>query len=87
MTHLLHHVAYESCDDPDCEIHRIEVGLDEETVTPVQLAFFIAGAQAFEIAMNNELRRGETPAERERRIAACLSAGRPILALAERFRP
>ena len=44
---LLAHVLG-PCDDPDCEIHRIEVGLQEETVTDVQLAFFIAGVQAMQ---------------------------------------
>ena len=73
---LLAHVL-DVCDDPDCEIHHIEVGLAEETVTDAQLAFFIAGAQAMELAIRREFHAldGE-PHVRLR--DACLFAGRPI---------
>lgn len=82
---LLAHVL-DVCDDPDCEIHHIEVGLAEETVTNDQLAFFIAGAQAMELAIRREFRAlggrgiGDGAAIDALRDA-CLFAGRPILAL------
>ncbi len=73
---LLAHVL-DVCDDPDCEVHCIEVGLTEETVTNDQLAFFIAGAQAMELAIRREYRAlGGVP--QERLLDACLFAGRPI---------
>lgn len=40
----LTHVLEDLCTDPDCEIHQIEVGLDEATVSSTDLAFFLAGA-------------------------------------------
>lgn len=43
MHPLLTHVATELCDDPDCEVHHIEVGLEEGTIDDVNLAFFLAG--------------------------------------------
>lgn len=84
---LLAHVM-EPCDDPDCEIHNIAVGLSEGTVTQVELAFFIAGAQAMEVRVRREFRRLEDE-ELEpipRLIAACRAAGFSILKLADRYR-
>lgn len=40
---LIEH-AVSDCKDPDCEIHRIEVGRAELTVSDTDLAFFLAGA-------------------------------------------
>jgi hypothetical protein len=75
MYSLLAHVL-DVCDDPDCEIHQIEVGLAEGTVSNADLAFFIAGAQAMELAVRREYRAvgGDRTAIRD----ACLLAGRPI---------
>lgn len=42
---LLDHARGE-CRDPDCELHQIEVGREEATVSDTDLAFFVAGAQA-----------------------------------------
>lgn len=78
---LLAHVL-DVCDDPDCEIHRIEVGLAEETVSNADLAFFIAGAQAMEVAIRHEY-RALGGRDRATLIQACLFAGRQILALAK----
>lgn len=78
---LLAHVL-DVCEDPDCEIHRIEVGLDEETVTNTDLAFFIAGAQAMELAIRQEGRA--LGLDRVALRDACLFAGRPIHALGYR---
>jgi hypothetical protein len=83
MRPLLLHVVAELCDDPDCEVHNIEVGLDEGTVTQESLAFYIAGAHAMEIAIRKAFPRKTDG--REELIAACLEAGRPILGLADRF--
>ena len=40
---LLKHVTEEICTDPDCEIHHIEVGIEEETVSPADQAFWLSG--------------------------------------------
>lgn len=42
---VLEHVLAGGCTDPDCEVHCIEVGLAEGTVTATELAFYIAGAE------------------------------------------
>lgn len=42
----LAHVLRNDCRDPDCEVHHPEVGLEEGTVSPICLAFFMAGAYA-----------------------------------------
>jgi hypothetical protein len=81
MNQNLRHVSEEICEDPDCEIHHIEVGLAEGTVSDTNLAFYIAGAQAMEMAI-----RKHFPALSENRklvLKACLEGGRPILNLAE----
>lgn len=73
---LLRH-ALDVCDDPDCEIHQIEVGLDEHTVTRHDLAFFIAGAQAMELAIRRNFYRGvdiDDPV-RKKMLEACRCAG------------
>lgn len=75
---LLRH-ALNVCDDPDCELHQVEVGFDEGTVTPASLAFFVAGAQAMELAIRRSfyLRRCDPEARADFRYA-CLVAGRAI---------
>lgn len=40
---LLAHVTSEVCTDADCEIHNIEVGVQEETVSYADQAFWLAG--------------------------------------------
>lgn len=42
---VLDHVLKGMCSDPDCEVHQIVVGLQEETVGAHDLAMFIAGYQ------------------------------------------
>jgi hypothetical protein len=42
----LAHVIEDACTDPDCEIHNITVGLDEETVSGTDMAFYLAGVKA-----------------------------------------
>lgn len=37
------HILVDDCHDPDCEIHMIDVGLAEGTVTPDQYMFWLAG--------------------------------------------
>ena len=82
MNRLLKHVTEEICEDPDCEIHQIEVGLAELTVGDTDLAFFIAGAQAMEMAIRRAFPRDLTES-RKILLDTCLEAGRPILKLAE----
>lgn len=42
----LTHVMYQGrCEDPDCEIHNPEVGLEEEVIDLTDVAFYYAGAQ------------------------------------------
>lgn len=74
---LLAHVLDE-CSDPDCEVHQIEVGLDEETVTDAQLAFFIAGAQAMEAAIRREFKALGLPKSTHDLDTGLLFAYRPI---------
>jgi len=74
---LLRHVL-DVCDDPDCEIHKIGVGLDEHTVSSTDLAFFIAGAQAMEISIRRSFNRVDDEASRRRLNQACGAAGHAI---------
>ena len=69
MHSLLAHVLA-PCSDPDCEVHCIEVGLAEETVTDTDLAFFIAGAQAMSKGLRSDLDGLDAQVRR-------LAAGRP----------
>ena len=73
---LLRHVL-DVCDDPDCEIHNIDVGLEESTVSSADLAFYIAGAQAMELSIRKSFRYGDDTA-RQRLIAACRVAGHVV---------
>lgn len=76
---LLRHVL-DVCDDADCEIHKIDVGLDEETVSDTDFAFFIAGAQAMELSIRKSFYRGvdiDDPA-RKKMLDACRTAGHVI---------
>lgn len=41
----LRHVLYDTCTDPDCELHNPDVAMREEVMSTTDLAFFIAGAQ------------------------------------------
>lgn len=43
---LLNHVLNERCTDPDCEVHNLDVAVQEEVVGCLEAAFFLAGAQA-----------------------------------------
>jgi hypothetical protein len=43
----LRHVLYTDCDDPDCELHNPDVAYTEEVINSTELAFYIAGTQAF----------------------------------------
>lgn len=45
MHELLAHVLGPDCSDPDCEVHNPEAA---DYVDPINLAFFLAGAQAME---------------------------------------
>ena len=78
---LLAHVLA-PCADPDCEVHCIEVGLSEDTVTDADLAFFIAGAQAMSRMIQETFER--RPGDPHSRLTtACLFADRRIRQLAE----
>ena len=41
---LLQHVLDDNCTDPDCEIHHIDVAVEEEVIRQTDLAFWLAGA-------------------------------------------
>ena len=83
MNDNLKHVTEELCEDPDCEIHNIVVGLEEGTVSDTDLAFYIAGAQAMEMAVRHYMGLRYNRVYQKPLITACLEAGRPILKLAE----
>jgi hypothetical protein len=40
------HVLAGMCDDPDCELHHIEVAIEEEVVGPTEVCFWLAGWSA-----------------------------------------
>ena len=85
---LLRHVLADECEDPDCEIHHVEVGLREDTVTPANLAFYLAGAFEMEKRLRrhfHRLFRGLEGYEnaRERIITASLYAGRPMMRMGD----
>lgn len=40
---LIAHVLSETCTDPDCEVHNVDVGLEEDVLTAANVAFFCAG--------------------------------------------
>lgn len=67
MHQLLRHVLDDVCEDPDCEVHQIEVGLEEHTVTQADLAFFIAGAQRMEQILRARYFKAEVEAGKELR--------------------
>jgi hypothetical protein len=80
----LRHVIEADCEDPDCEIHHPEVGLEEGTIDETHLAYYLAGAFAMELGIRQSFYRSEPHGSdaREAFIQACLHAGRPIFALA-----
>jgi len=45
MHPLLKHVVEDTCTDPDCEVHNIEVAAQEEVVKDTDIAFWLAGYQ------------------------------------------
>jgi hypothetical protein len=47
MDDNLKHVLADDCQDPDCELHNIDVALEEQVVGANEAAFFLAGAQAY----------------------------------------
>lgn len=40
---LLQHVLDNDCQDPDCEIHNIEVAVAEGVILPASAAYWLAG--------------------------------------------
>ena len=77
---LLRHVLEADCEDPDCEIHKIHVGLREGTVSGANLAFYLAGAMKMEMEIRHHFNRvGDYEIPRKRLVAACLNAGRAIV--------
>lgn len=40
---LLTHVMEDNCSDPDCEIHNLNVALEEEVVSFADVAWWLAG--------------------------------------------
>ena len=47
MNELLRHVLEDSnCGDPDCEVHNIDVAIEEEVVRQGDVAFWLAGFRA-----------------------------------------
>lgn len=51
----LKHALENNCDDPDCEIHNPDVGIQEGTVSLTNLAFFVAGAASMKEQLLNEV--------------------------------
>lgn len=45
MHPLLKHVVEDTCTDPDCEVHNIEVAAQETVVSDPDIAFWLAGYQ------------------------------------------
>lgn len=42
---LLAHVLEGSCDDPDCELHHMDVAAEEQVATDMHRAAWLAGAE------------------------------------------
>lgn len=57
------HILAGDCLDPDCEVHRPEVGLAEGTVTPDQYVFWLAGLSY--LPAGDSIREMEFEAARE----------------------
>ena len=65
---LLEHARKGWCTDPDCELHHIEVAIEEEVVTPADVAFWLSGwaaavhhmTQALEEVRDEAIREGLT---------------------------
>lgn len=51
------HVMAGMCSDPDCEIHQIEVGIVEGTVSPNEAGWFLAGMQRMGDLGNADMKR------------------------------
>lgn len=45
MNENLKHVVEGNCTDPDCEIHNIEVAIEEGVINDTNLAYWFAGLQ------------------------------------------
>ena len=43
---LIEHALEGFCSDPDCELHHIEVAIEEEVVEPANVAFWLSGWDA-----------------------------------------
>jgi len=41
------HMLEASCTDPDCELHNIEVAIEEEVISPTDMAYWLSGVFAF----------------------------------------
>lgn len=44
MGNNLTHALQGLCRDPDCEVHNIDVAMEERTVSETEVAFWLAGA-------------------------------------------
>jgi hypothetical protein len=44
MHNNLTHALAGLCNDPDCELHNIDVAMEEEVVTATDVAFWLSGA-------------------------------------------
>jgi hypothetical protein len=47
-TRLIEHMVQNpvGCDDPDCELHNVDIAIEEEVWTPMCMAFFLSGWHA-----------------------------------------
>jgi hypothetical protein len=41
----LNHVLFDTCKDPDCELHNLSVALEEQVVGETDIAFYLAAMQ------------------------------------------
>lgn len=57
MHMLLRHVVEDTCTDPDCEVHNIEVAAQEEVVSDTDIAFWLAGYQRAMKVVDSEILR------------------------------
>lgn len=39
----LDHVILDECEDPDCELHNLDVAIDEQVVNQTEVAYWLAG--------------------------------------------
>ena len=73
MISLLEHAIRNNCQDPDCELHNIDVAIAEQVIGDVELAYYYAGAMMMQDLISNALDNGFDSAKAELRDQLALN--------------